>query len=63
MLCISRRSQQRLVLIHPDGTEVWLRVGQIGHDRVALLIDAPAAVRVKREELLERERREAKEGT
>lgn len=53
MLCLTRKRGERLVLVLPDGSQVAIELR--GAKRAKLVVDAPAAVRVVRQELLGRE--------
>lgn len=52
MLTLTRRSGERIQITTPDGTEIWIRVTETRPNKCRLSVDAPAGVRVLREELV-----------
>ncbi len=54
MLCLTRRIGQRVRLTLPDGSEIWVAVVDGAHQGyVRLGIEAPANVKIEREEIIE----------
>ena len=51
-LVVTRNQGQRVHLRLPDGSTIWVAVKEVSWGRVRLLIQAPPAVRVLREELI-----------
>lgn len=53
MLVISRRAPQRVRLVTPTGTEIWVTVLDVDRGKVRLGLEAPRDVLIHREELIE----------
>ncbi len=53
MLVLSRRAEEALVLVLPDGTRLEVKVLELGRRQVRLGVEAPRRVAVWRKELLE----------
>lgn len=51
MLSLPRRSGERLIVQLPDGRTMWLQVASVKGGEVRFWIDAPADVRIDREEI------------
>ena len=56
MLVLTRRADERLVLLLPDGERITVQVVRLGRERVRLGVEAPPRVAVWREELLKEDR-------
>jgi carbon storage regulator CsrA len=52
MLTLTRRINERVRLLLPDGVEVWVMVVDIAPGKVRLGIEAPPSVEIMRQELL-----------
>lgn len=54
-LSMSRRPGERIVLQVPGYDAIWIALGSIKNSRIQISIDAPNAVRIWREEVLEQQ--------
>ena len=51
MLVFTRRQRQRIIITHPDGTQIVIDQLEIRGDKTRIGITAPPEVRVDREEV------------
>lgn len=52
MLMLSRKLDESIIILCPDGTKIELKVSSISRKRVVIGTDAPLAYNVVRKELL-----------
>lgn len=55
MLMLSRKLDESIVIICPDGTKIELKISSISKKRVVIGTDAPRSYNVVRKELLDKE--------
>ena len=52
MLVVTRKVDERLRLLHPDGSVIWVMVCRVSGEGVRIGIEAPPDVRIEREEII-----------
>ena len=51
MLVLTRRSEESIVLTHPDGTRIEIVISQCKNGRATIKIAAPPTIRIIRKEI------------
>lgn len=54
MLVLSRFEGERIVIVHPDGTRVFVDIIEVKGDKVRLGVTAPREVAIHRQEVMEK---------
>ena len=52
MLVVTRKVDERLRLLLPDGSVIWVMICRVSGEGVRVGIDAPPDVRIEREEII-----------